>query len=405
MENADFEEIMFSARQIVEDITTKKTLSVELLDLRSYDDYTFRHSINVAVYAVAVAHYMGMSEEELNEIAQAGICHDLGKQKISIDIINKPGRLTDAEYEEVKKHPQYSFDVLRSNREIPQEVREAVLCHHENENGSGYPAGKEGSEVSLMTKIIHAVDVYDALISRRPYKEPYSSVEAFDYLMGGKDILFNEAVVDAMRMVIPTYPIATEIMLSTGESAVVVGHSADPMRPVVRIVGKDTDLDLSDAAHAEIFIVTGGREDAAYREVAQLNEDRQAVSTQKRTILIVDDSPVSLQTTSAFLSHDRYQINTLQSGLAAINYIKAKGAPDLIIMDIEMPTLDGVATVAGIREMGFQNLPIIFLTANKSKETVLKCIQVNAKDYIIKPVRPVYLRERVAIALGETQER
>ena len=121
--------------------------------------------------------------------------------------------------------------------------------------------------------------------------------------------------------------------------------------------------------------------------------------------MIVDDSVMSLQSTSVALAPDNYNIITLQSGLAAMNYLKAKGAPDLVIMDIEMPVLDGMATVSGIREMGYNDLPVIFLTSNKERETVMKCIEMHAKDYIVKPVNPIYLRERVAIALDASLER
>ena len=234
VEKADIGGLMSSAKKIVHDITSLNRLSIDLIDLRSFDDYTYRHSINVAIYAVAVAKYMGMSDEDLVHMAEAGICHDLGKQRIPIEIINKPDRLTDEEFAEIKRHPRYSYEMIADKYEIPSIVRQAVLCHHENENGSGYPLGKTGDELSLFAKILHAVDVYDALISRRVYKDPYTPVEAFEYIIGGKGILFNEEVVDAMRMVIPTYPIATDVHLSTGEQAVVVGHTNNPLRPIVR---------------------------------------------------------------------------------------------------------------------------------------------------------------------------
>lgn len=399
-------ELLNSAKQIVADISKLKQLSIDLLDLRSFDEYTYRHSVNVAVYAVAVAKSMGLSDEELEHIALAGVCHDLGKQKIPSEIINKPGQLSDEEYNEIKSHPQYGYDILKDNREIPSTVRQAVLFHHENENGSGYPMGKTGQETSLITKILHVVDVYDALISKRPYKHPYTPYDAFEYLMGGRDILFNGTVVDAMRKVIPTYPIATDVQLSTGEMAVVSAHTNDPLRPVVRIVGTNYDMDLSKPEFENISITQSNFSDSSFTgKVDELNEKRQSVKSKKTEIMLVDDSIVSLQTTTVALQHEDYELIALQSGLAAINYIKTKGVPDLIIMDIEMPTLDGIATVTAIREMGYSDLPIIFLTSNTHKETILKCISVHAKDYILKPVRPVYLRERVAVALNASQER
>lgn len=408
----DIGKLMSSARQIVTDISNLEKLSIDLFDMRSFDDYTYHHSVNVAVYAAAVGKYMGMEEDELIELAQAGICHDLGKQKIPAEIINKPGQLSDEEFELIKKHPQYAYDMLYDNHEIPAVVRQAVLCHHENENGSGYPSGLTGENLSLMAKILHAVDVYDALISRRPYKEPYAPVDAFEYLMGGKNILFDERVVDAMRVVIPAYPIAMEVSLSTGVQAMVVAHSSDPLRPVVKtinakeLLGKEVTLDLSLPEWAHITIMPKSLTNADYTgSVDKLNESRLAGVERKKEIMIVDDSIISLQSTSAVLSKDNYHLITLQSGLAAMNYIREKGAPDLVIMDIEMPTLDGVAAVTAIREMGFTDLPVIFLTSNVYKETVMRCLAVQARDYIVKPARPVYLRERVAVALDASLER
>ena len=406
VDTVDMKALMASARQIVIDISNMRQLSIDLLDLRSFDEYTYRHSVNVAVYATAVAKYMGMSQDELIQMAQAGICHDLGKTKISADIINKPGRLSDAEFKEIKNHPRYSYDILFANKDISSVVRQAVLCHHENVNGSGYPMGKDGSELSTMAKILHAVDIYDALISKRPYKDPYTPAEAFEYMIGGRGILFDVEVVDAMKEVIPAYPIATDVRLSTGEDAVVVGHTKEPMRPVVRILGKNVDIDLTRNEFKHILItpmsvLQAGRSG----KVEKLNEDRSSVKERKTKIMLVDDSIISLRQTGAALENDEYELIVLQSGMAAINYIKAKGAVDLVIMDIEMPKMNGIATVSAFREMGYTDMPVIFLTSNAFKETVKRCIEVDAKDYIVKPVLPVYLRERVAIALDATLER
>ena len=92
--------------------------------MRSFDEYTYRHSVNVAVYAVAVAKSMGLSDEELEHIALAGVCHDLGKQKIPSEIINKPGQLSDEEYNEIKSHPQYGYDILKDNGKISRKEAE-----------------------------------------------------------------------------------------------------------------------------------------------------------------------------------------------------------------------------------------------------------------------------------------
>ncbi|MCR5734620.1 MAG: response regulator [Lachnospiraceae bacterium] len=406
VENADVDGLMLAASHIVSDISNMKKLSIDIIDLRSFDDYTYHHCVNVAIYCVAVAKYMGMNDKEIKEICEAGICHDLGKRKIPVDIINKPGSLTDAEFAEIKNHPQYSYDILRNNPDISGTVRQAVLCHHENENGSGYPLGKTGDELHPIVKILHAVDVYDALTSRRPYKNPYSPAEAYDYLIGGIDILFNRDVIDAMKMVIPVYPIATEVVLSNGEAGIVTDHTHNPMRPVVGIHSTGKKLNLARTENKELKIKLSGAMTIDYTgTVEKLNEKRQNVRQRAKEIMIVDDSIVSLKQTGAALANSGYGLITLTSGVEALNHIMEKGAPDLLIMDIEMPVLDGIKTVERVRELGYDDLPVIFLTGKGDRETVLKCREVSAKDYIIKPARPTYLRERVEVALDASLER
>lgn len=406
VESQDIGKMISIAHQMVSEITNRKNVNVDILDLRSYDDYTYHHSVNVAIFAVAVGEYMGMTEEELIRICEAGLFHDLGKQRISINIINKAGRLSDEEFNEIKNHPKYSYQMLYDEPSVAASVRQAVICHHENENGSGYPNGLEGSQIPLMGKILHAVDVFDALISRRPYKEPYTSMEAFEYMMGGANILFDAKVVEVMKKVIPAYPVATEVRLSIGADAVVVKHTGDPLRPVVKIKDRERVLDLTSDENQGIYIESGGISGAGdSHSVGYLNEDRMVKKDKAPEIMIVDDSAISLQGTGKHLTSAGYRVIALQSGMACLNYIKQKGVPDLVIMDIEMPKFNGIQTVSSIRNLGYKDLPIIFLTAKTDKETVVKCISVNAKDYIIKPVRPTYLLTRVAIALNESLER
>lgn len=407
VESGKVDDIIKVATNIVSEVSALEHLSVDLLDLRSFDDYTYHHSVNVAVYAVAVGKYMGLADNNLTMLCQAGICHDLGKNRIPLSILNKPGRLTDEEFETIKSHPQMSYDILYNNPEISALVRQAVLCHHENENGSGYPLGKEGKQIPLLAKIIHAVDVYDALTSKRPYKDPYAPVDAFDYLVGGCGILFDQSVVEAMQHVIPMYPPGVDVLLSNGENAVVVSQTSDFRRPIVRIIEKKIDVNLkTDEKYKEVFIASSGILPLDYvGTITELNESRLKAPTKLATILIVDDSVISLKQTEAALKSDKYKILTLQSGTAAINYIRAKGKPDVLIIDIDMPVMNGIATVKSLRSQGLAGYPIIFLTAMSSAEVVLKCRDAGCADYIVKPAKPTYIKERVAFALDRNEER
>lgn len=393
------------AKKIVDEITSIANISVDLLDLRSYDDYTFHHSINVAIYATIVGKKMGLTYDELVLLCQAGLFHDLGKSKVPIEILNKPGRLEDEEYEIIKKHPKMAFDMLSDNFMISPMVKQAVLMHHENENGSGYPLGREGSQIPVFAKILHAVDVYDALTSKRPYKEPYAPVDAFEYLWGGMGILFDEKVVNTIVNVIPAYPPGTDIKFSNGESAVVVDHTDDVLRPVVRILPKGEKVDLSwDPRYDNVYITESGITPPDYAgEITALNEARQSVRAPRIRIMIIDDAKLNRMQLQNAIGND-YEYIMMESGVEAINYIAANRAPDLIIMDVEMPVLNGIQTAQAMRFKGFTDIPIMFVTNSSDRNTVIKCREVGAIDYIKKPAKPIYIKERVEIALKHQRE-
>ena len=400
VEAEDIGSIMNVATQIISEITSKEKVGLDLYDLRAFDEYTFYHSVNVAIYSVVVGKRLKLSEEELNTLALAALTHDLGKKKIPEGILNKPGRLTDEEFEEIKKHPKYAYEFLYNKPGISSNIRQTVMCHHENENGSGYPYGKSGDEIPYLARIIHAVDVYDALTSKRSYKEPYAPADAFEYLIGGKNILFNEKIVDTMLQVIPMYMPGTEVLLSNDERALVVEHSADAKRPIIKLFdgGKLINLEL-DSDYEEVFIVKSGviLEDSA-KSVETLNENRGSQNAPKETIIVVDDSLMSLISARRALEGE-YNVCTMSSGVDAICYIKDHGYPDLIIMDIEMPGLNGIDTIKTLQKNNDLSVPVMFFTSTCSKEVVMKCKELGAVDYILKPIQPVYLLERAGRAL------
>jgi len=407
VESGNVDSILEVAGGIVNDISQMNRLSIDLLDLRSFDDYTYHHSVNVAVYSVATGMKLGLDKEQLEQLSIAGLTHDLGKSKIPDGIISKNGTLSDEEYNLIKQHPKFSFDMLFDRSDIPSSVRQAVLLHHENEDGSGYPYGKESNEIPLMAKIIHVADVYDALTTKRPYKNPYTPVAAFDYLRGGKGILFNPSIVDAMEEVVPAYPVGVDVELSNGERALVMAHSSNARRPIVLVKGSEQLINLNNSQlYQNVYIKnTLILSDDAETEVTSLNEKRSSVRGPVVNVMVVDDSAVNLVQTKAALKSQGYNVLAFSNPVESLNHIREHGAPDLLIADIEMPILNGVSLVEKIRKDGHTNLPVIFLTGVANKETVIKCRSVDAIDYILKPANPTYLNTRIAIALGAIQER
>lgn len=403
VENENIGHIINVSTGIVNEILQQDTVTVDMMDLRSFDDYTYHHSVNVAVYCTAVGKKMGLSRQELGNLSQAALCHDLGKSRIPADILNKPGKLTDEEYEIIKTHPQKSVDVLNEQGNVSAIIKQAVLLHHENENGSGYPLHKLGHEIPLFAKILHAADVYDALTSRRPYKEPYAPADAFEYLKGGCDILFDSKVVDAMLQVVPAYPPGIDVKLSNGLEAIVFAHTSDALRPKVKLKMGNLVVDLSSPENAGIMIVESGIMPSDYvGEIDLLNDTRNIAPATREKILIVDDQVMSQMQTRKALG-EAYEVALAKNGLEALEMI-AKNPPNLLIVDIDMPVMDGFSFVSTLHMRNIKNIPIIFLTGKADRDTVEQCIRLGASDYVVKPARPVYLQERVAIALQKVRE-
>lgn len=233
--NADIDRCMEIARMMVEEILQNGALTIDLVNLRSFDDYTYAHSVNVAVLCGVMGLGFGLDEEELTCMITAALIHDLGKLSIPGNILNKPSRLTPEEFQIMKSHPQLSYELIQNRLDIAPSIKTAVLYHHENVDGSGYPHGIKGDEHTLFTKILHVADVYDALVSKRPYKKPYSSFDAAEYLMANCGTLFDLESVKMLLTYVPLFPKGTEVVLSDGQKGIIYGNSGiHNLRPIIR---------------------------------------------------------------------------------------------------------------------------------------------------------------------------
>ena len=398
LRDCNIDQALNVAEKIVEELLNKKSVSFDMVDLRSFDDYTYRHSVNVAVLSTAVGMGMGLSAKELINLCAAAIFHDLGKLEIPEEILNKPGRLTDEEYAVIKRHPVLSYELIKGKWNISSTTKKAVLSHHENEDGSGYPHGLESDQIHLYAKIVHVADVYDALTTKRPYKKPYSPAEAMEYLMGGCGILFDQKIVKAFMKKVPLYPKGSTVLLSTDKAALIVeNQKQNNMRPVVRLED-GMQIDLNDWEQLSVTIVGVPGEEALAGD--NLLEAEKLRKSNKKHILIVDHEVSNLKVLNGILEDD-YRISAVKSGKQALKFIE-KTMPDLILIEVDMLELDGIDTVRIMQETyGDKSAPVIFVTALSDKETVSRCREVNAKDYIVKPFKPVYLQERIELALKE----
>jgi len=156
--------------------------------VRTHHSFTYQHCLLVTGLAVAFGQHIGVSRADRQRLSVAGMLHDIGKARIPLAILEKPGRLTDEEMAVMRKHPQYGFDALGTVPELPAEMLDMVVHHHECLDGSGYPHGLKGAEISDLVRMITIADVFGALIERRSYKPPLSGSAAYQILvdMGSK---------------------------------------------------------------------------------------------------------------------------------------------------------------------------------------------------------------------------
>lgn len=171
------------------------------------DPYTVDHQQRATHIAVAIAQRMGLSEERIQEIHIAGSLHDLGKIAVPQDILSKPGKLTDLEFAIIKTHPQVGYNILRP-LEIPGQISQIIIQHHERINGSGYPYGLEAHEILLEAKILGVADVIEAMCSHRPYRPALGIDKALDEITKKKGILFDSEVVDSCLLLYEEMPAA-----------------------------------------------------------------------------------------------------------------------------------------------------------------------------------------------------
>lgn len=395
-----------TSSEIVNQVLSKGTLALDLSDLKSFDDYTYAHSVNVAVLASVIGFGLGLHEDELENVVLAGLLHDLGKMAIPSEIINKPSRLTADEYQIMQSHTTLAYDMLKTRIDLSAQVKQAVLYHHENEDGSGYPYGVDSSELSLYAQILHVADVYDGLVSNRPYKKPYSPYEACEYLMGGCGTMFNQKIVEAFLKYVPLYPKGTMVQMSDGRTAIIFDNSGHHnLRPILRLMD-GTNLDLEEEENLNITIRSIDENSVEVLEDYENERSKMIVNGKRFKILLVDYDENHLcrlrQTLNA-----QYDVVALKSYGQTMIYLEHNEFPDLIIMEVDMPGKDGVLLSEKIRQKTRFTVPIIFVTTKSDRETVLSCRKMGAASYILKPYQPTFLRsevKRVLTGICDTQD-
>lgn len=243
------------ASNLMNAINSTDAIAVDISALKTSDEYTFKHSVDVATMSMVLAKQQGLSQKQIYEIGVAGLLHDIGKTKIPLDILNKPARLTDEEFAVMKQHPVFGYRMIKDRDEFSNEICMAVLQHHEKMNSKGYPVGFPSDKITQYARILTIADIYDALVTERPYKSAFSQREAVEMIMsmtGELDLTAMKSFLESMIL----YPVDSIVELSNGEKAKVVKNNTHYiLRPTVVGIKSGRVYDLSmDIKCANIII-------------------------------------------------------------------------------------------------------------------------------------------------------
>ncbi|MFT4414139.1 HD-GYP domain-containing protein [Fredinandcohnia humi] len=211
--------------------------------LQSADDYTYRHNLGVGVIATLIGKWLSLPEPILTELTIAATLHDIGKTKIPPEILNKPDKLTQAEYEIIKKHTIYGYELLSNSKDISREVSLVALQHHEREDGKGYPFGVSGNKISYLSRIVAVADVFHAMSSNRVYHDAtpfYQVIRQMNEDMFGK--LDGTILVPFLQRIMNTL-VGHQVLLTDGNEGIIKFlNPYDLLNPLVEVNGEIVDL-------------------------------------------------------------------------------------------------------------------------------------------------------------------
>ncbi|RKP54181.1 HD-GYP domain-containing protein [Cohnella endophytica] len=230
---------------ILDDLGRNEDAMIMLMNLHTVDHYLYRHSLNVCVYTTLLGMSYGYSHEQLVTLGLGALLHDVGKTQISMNVLLKPGSLSDSEFEEMKRHAERGFYLLKDEPNIPLLSAHCAYQHHERIDGSGYPRGIKGDEIHEYAKWIGIVDSYDAMTSQRMYRKAMLPHQAVEALYSGSGTLYDTLMLRAFRDKVAIYPIGLTVKLNTGQSAIVCDiNSTCAHRPVIRVITDEEGVEL-----------------------------------------------------------------------------------------------------------------------------------------------------------------
>ena len=233
-------------------LITDMDLINEVVKEQKVEDYLFNHSVNVAIIGNLIGKWLDLGKEDIKILTLGGLVHDIGKLKIDKKILDKPEKLTEEEFEEVKKHPSYSHKILTEMGYNEEKLLRAVTLHHEREDGTGYPLGIKSKNIPIHSKIIAIADIFDAMTSNRVYDKKmniFKVMEKFQKETFGK--LDYKMVTLFIKKFLEFY-IGSEVTLNTGDKAKILNFNSFEITKPILMTGEGKIIDTSRVRTVEI---------------------------------------------------------------------------------------------------------------------------------------------------------
>jgi HD-GYP domain-containing protein (c-di-GMP phosphodiesterase class II) len=258
-QHADVRKLKRLAQKMIHIIMEDESILLGLTTIKNYDEYTYNHSVNVSIYALAVGRRLGFPRETLTELGLAGLFHDVGKSTIPIEVLNKPGSLNEKEWALMKGHPMAGVETvlnLKQLGEINPRMVIGIFDHHLKYNLTGYPNLYHKKETSLFGRILQVVDAYDAMTTPRVYKKtPFTLEQTLAIMQKDSGIHFDPILLKVFVGLVGVFPVGSLVLLDSGDLGIVHKAHPDPKwidRPQVILLAKDgaeedrTFIDLSE---------------------------------------------------------------------------------------------------------------------------------------------------------------
>lgn len=234
----DSNEVYDEMKDFTKEILKERDIVTQMKRLSKKDDYTFNHSLGVSMLAISLGKWAKFSQEEIFELSMVGLFHDLGKLRISNDIINKPGKLSKEEFDEMKKHPIYAYDMLVETGDFNESILLGVLQHHEKLDGSGYPYKLKAYEICEYARVIAICDIYHALISKRSYKDKENPLRVADYLKKESFSSLDPKLTHIFLENVSKFYVGSRVLLSSGDiGTIIYVYPQDRTKVIVNVGG------------------------------------------------------------------------------------------------------------------------------------------------------------------------